>query len=159
MPKFALQVKAQLQGVGSFSVNDADYPWHITLRCGSCGEQSEKPVVVSQSDDVEGIRGASVNLKISCKLCKRVNDLTILAGASTYTSEDAPEWRQFLAVEARGTEPVAIEFCEDAPLCMKGDLGFEAEDAFIAGGEYYGYDEKLGKEMVVTEFETRIVKA
>lgn len=158
MPKFFLEVKAQLQGVGSFAVNDDNYPWYISLRCGSCGEETTKPVVVSRSDDVEGIRGASVGMKISCKLCSRTNDLTILPGKSVYTSSNAPSWKSFLEVEARGTEPIAIEFSDDSPLTLKGDSGFSADDALITDGEFYGYDESLSQEMSVTEFESRVTK-
>jgi Eukaryotic protein of unknown function (DUF866) len=162
MPKFSLQVQAQLSGISSISVpesEESNYPWHILLLCGSCGERSEKPVVVSASDEVEGIRGGNVGLKISCKLCKRVNDLTIIPGESCYTADDSPGWKNFLSLEARGTEPSEIALADDAPLSIKGMEGFEAEDAFILDGEYYGYDEKLGNEMVATEWKMRIVKS
>lgn len=158
MPKFVLEVRAQLQGVKSVAVNDDNYPWYISLRCGSCGEETAKPAVLSRSDDVEGIRGASVGMKISCKLCKRTNDLTILPGASVYTSADAPSWKPFLEVEARGTEPTAIELNDEVPLSTLGDGGFVAQDVIIADGEFYGYDEDLSQEMSITEFECRVLK-
>jgi Eukaryotic protein of unknown function (DUF866) len=158
MPKFLLEVKAQLQGVAAFSVDHDSYPWYISLRCGSCGEETRKPVVVSRSDNVEGVRGASVGMKISCKLCSRTNDITILPGKSEYTSTDSPSWKPFLEVEARGTEPTTIEFSDEVPLSMKGEGKFAASDALIVDGEYYGYDEELSQEISVTEFETRVVK-
>lgn len=162
MPKFRLEVQAQLQGVSSFSIptEEADsYQWFISLLCGSCGEKTAKPVVVAREDEVEGIRGASVSLKISCKLCSRVSDLTIQNSVkSKYTSGDSPNWASFLDLEARGIEPVAITMNEDTPLSVKGTEGFEAEDAFIVDGEFYGFDEKLSCEMSITEFASRIVK-
>jgi hypothetical protein len=162
MPKFSVEVQAQLSGISSVSVPKSeavDYPWYVALLCGSCGERSEKPVVVSASDEVEGIRGGNVSLKISCKLCKRVNDLTILPGESSYTAEVSPGWKEFLSIEARGTEPTEVALADDVPLSIKGLEGFEAEDAFISDGEFYGYDEKLSAEMVVTEWKMRVVKA
>lgn len=158
MPKFVLEVRAQLQGVKSVAVCDDSYPWYFSLRCGSCGEETSKPVVISRSDDVEGIRGSSVGMKISCKLCKRTNDLTILPGSSIYSSSDAPSWKPFLEVEARGTEPIAIELNDEVPLSTLGENGFSAEDVIISDGEFYGYDEDLSQEMSITEFESRIVK-
>jgi hypothetical protein len=162
MPKFAIEVKARFGGVSSVSVPDkvaADFPWHVHLRCGSCGEESERPVIVAASDEVEGIRGATVSIKISCKLCARVNDLTVLTGKSEYTAEDSPSWKPFLFIEARGTEPTKVELPDDVYLSIKGDEGFEAEDALIENCEFYGFDEKLSKEMEVTDWEMRVVKA
>jgi Eukaryotic protein of unknown function (DUF866) len=162
MPKFALEVKAQFTGVSSVSVPEKvapDFPWHVHLRCGSCGEESEKPVIVAASDQVEGIRGATVSIKISCKLCARVNDLTILPGKSEYTAADSPGWKPFLFIEARGTEPTKVEFPDNVYLSIKGDEGFEAEEALIDGSEFYGFDEKLATEMEVTDWEMRVVKA
>lgn len=162
MPKFSVQVQAHLHGVKSVAVpseNAADYPWHISLRCGSCGEATERPVVVSRSDQAEGIRGATVSLKISCKLCRRVNDLTVLPSESVYTSEDSPNWKDFLTLEARGVEPLDVELADNFDLSITGENGFQAEEAQIVDGEFYGYDENLGKEMTVTDWKMRVSRS
>lgn len=157
MPKFTFEISAQLENIGSVSTPE-DYPWHIVFGCGNCGERTQKPVVISSSDEVEGIRGAIVSLKISCKLCDRVNDVKILSDSFSYTSEDAPEWKPFLQLECRGTEPLYAVLAADVPLQMKGKEGFAFEEAFIADGEFYSYDETLNTEASVTEYKGRFVK-
>lgn len=157
MPKFTMQISAQLDGVSSISVPD-DYPWYMRFGCGNCGEKTQKPVVISESDEVEGIRGANVNLKISCKFCGRVSDVRILPTKFKYTAEDSPDWASFLQVECRGNEPIEIGFADDVPLKMEGAEGFEFEEALLEDGEFYSYDEKLNKEASVTEFSMKIVK-
>lgn len=158
MPKFILKVSAQLDGVGSISVPE-DYPWHIFFGCGNCGEKTEKPIVISESDEVEGIRGAMVNLKISCKLCARVNDVKLLPNGHKYTADNSPDWAPLLEMECRGTEPIQVLLADDVPLDIVGLEGFEFDDAFIVDGEFYSYDEKLNTEASVTEFKSRIVKS
>lgn len=157
MPKFTFEISAQLDGVGSIEVPE-DYPWHIMLGCGNCGEKTEKAVVIRESDEVEGIRGAKVSLKISCKLCSRVNDVKILPGKGMYTSEDAPEWGALLHLECRGTEPIQVLLADDMPLKIVGMEGFEFDEAFIQDGEFYSYDEKLNAEASITEYKSQIVK-
>lgn len=158
MPKYMLEISAELDGVGSIAVPE-DYAWHIVLGCGNCGEKTEKPVVVRSSDRVEGIRGATVNLKISCKLCSRVNDVKILEGKGVYTSDNAPDWAGILKLECRGTEPIEVLLADDEELEIVGLEGFEFDEAFIQDGEFYSYDEKLNTEASITEYKSRIVKA
>lgn len=157
MPKHILEVCAQLDGVKSISVPQ-DYPWYVFLSCCNCGEKTQKPVVISESEKVEGIRRAVVNLKISCKLCMRVNEVKLLPADHKYTADQSPEWAPFLEMECRGIEPVQVLLADDVPLDIVGLEGFEFEDAFIADGEFYTYDEKLKTEASVTEFKSRIVK-
>lgn len=157
MPKFVLQLSAQLQGVSSFAT-PSEYPWHVTLGCGNCGEKTGKPVVLSSADHVEGIRGATVNMRITCKLCSRVNDVKVIEEGKPYTSENAPEWGSFVVVECRGLELLDVAFADDVPLTILGAEGFVFEDAFIEDGEFYGYDEKLSAEASITELRTRVVR-
>lgn len=157
MPKFTFEISAQLDSIRSITTPE-DYPWHLILGCGNCGERTEKPVVISTSDVVEGIRGAIVSLKISCKLCARVNDVKILSDKFSYTADNAPGWAQMLQMECRGTEPLEVTLADDVPLKVTGVEGFEFEEAFVADGEFYSYDEKLNTEASITEFKGRIVK-
>lgn len=156
MPKLSVEVRGELSGVSSIEAPD-DYPYHLVIKCRNCEEESRTPVVVCMKDRVEGIRGASVHLKMTCRMCSRTNDMR-LREALPYTSEDAPAWKTFLKVECRGLEPVRLHLADDAPLIIKGDSGFAFEDAFIQNGEFYSYDEEQQTEVSITEFETRVVR-
>lgn len=153
----SVEVSAQLENVSSISTPE-EYPWHLKLRCSNCGEVAEKPVVVSASDNVEGIRGASVSVKINCKFCKRVNDLKIVREDFSYTDDMAPAWKPFLQVDCRGVQPVEWTPASDVPLVILGSEGFKCDDSFIEDGEYYGYDENMKTDVAVTELKVRIVK-
>lgn len=156
MPRCSVEVSAELLNIQSIAAPD-DYPWHLFLMCCNCGEKTDKPIVISKNEEVSGIRGASVNLKISCKLCKRVNDMKILPGKHVYTAEDNG-WVQFLQLECRGVEPTELLLADDVPFEITGLQGASIEDGFIEDGEFYSYDESTQTEVSITEFETRIVK-
>lgn len=156
MPKIRLEVSAQLNNITSVKTPE-DYPWHISFQCTSCGEKRDRPVVISSSDEVDGIRGAVVTMKLTCKLCSRVNDIKIVREGE-YTEEQSPNWGEFLLLECRGLQPVDWIASEDVPLEITSVNG-PLEDCFLENGEFYGYDEKLAQEATVTEFRTRFKKA
>ncbi|CAN8074931.1 unnamed protein product [Agarophyton chilense] len=155
MPKFNLQISAQLSNVTSVKP-PKEYPWHFILQCTSCGEETSKPVVLSTAEEVEGIRNGMVNMKLSCKLCSRVNDVKILE-QHAYPEEKAPDWGEILSFECRGLQPLEWIIADDIPLEIMAS-GVPLEDGFIENGEFYGYDEKLGEEANVTEMKKRFKK-
>lgn len=157
MPKFRFEVSAQLANVGLISVPE-EYPWFLQLLCGNCGEQTQKPVVVTSNETVDGVRGGAVNLRMTCKLCNRVSDVKILQDQMSYSEQNSPDWAPFLLLDCRGTEPHKIMLSDDVSLIILGADGFNFEDAFVNDGEFYGWDEKRNVEASVTEFRTRIVK-
>lgn len=111
------------------------------------------------SEQVEGIRGgAAVNLRRTCKFCKRVSDFKIIKEGMSYTADDSPNWSTILRLECRGAEITDIALADDTPLETVGNDGFVFEDVLIENGEFYGYDEKSKVEASITEFTTRIVK-
>lgn len=155
MPKFRLLVSAQLTNVTSIKPPE-EYPWHLVLQCTSCGEKTSKPVVVSTADEVEGIRKGFVNLKLTCKLCGRVNDVKLLR-QSAYTEEVSPDWAEILSLECRGLQPLEWIAADDVPMEIMSPSG-PLEDGIIENGEFYGFDEKLGEEANVTEMNSRFEK-
>lgn len=135
-----------------------DYPWHLQLICGNCGEKPNKPIVIMKNDTVEGIRGASVQLRMTCKLCKRLNDVKIISDAFRYTKDDVPNWSPLLTLECRGIEPTGLTLADDTALDIAGEDGFKFEDAFIEDGEFFGWDDKHNVEASITEFRIRAIK-
>lgn len=162
MPKVSIEAQCTLNGLKSISFPE-DYPWHLKIQCTSCGEEAKRPIVVTQSDEVEGVRGAKVSIKVACKFCERKNDLKILK-VHSYEAEQ-PEWKPILSLEVRGMQPVGLVLA-DVPLSIQATSGstFEEElDSDNSGGketaEWYGFDEKDNVDVSVEEFETRVVSA
>lgn len=81
----ALQVQAELTNLASLTAPPT-YPWHLTIKCTSCGETTaaSKPVVISSDSVVEGVRGGDVTARLKCKLCGRVNTVLLLPGDHVY---------------------------------------------------------------------------
>lgn len=157
MPRFRVEVSTQLENIESIQAPE-DYPFFIHLLCGNCGEKTNKPVVLTKNDEVEGIRKGAVNLKRTCKLCKRISDVKIISDQMTYSEADCPGWAPFLILECRGNEPSEVMLSDDVPLLVSGTDGFQFDDVIIEDNEFYGWDEKRNVEASITEFQIRIVK-
>lgn len=150
MPKYTVEVSAHLQEI-DFIRTPPEYCHSVTLSCGHCGEKPPKPIPISTADTVAGVRGAEVNLRITCKFCGRSNDVKILS-EGVYTAEKAPEWGEWLVLECRGVQPLAWGDGDETILCG-------SEEGLVEDGEWYGYDENKGVELSVTEFRTRVVRS
>ncbi|KAG8544513.1 hypothetical protein GDO81_022354, partial [Engystomops pustulosus] len=81
--KFALQLKANLENVTRLRPLGDDFRWFLKLKCGNCGEVSDK----WQYIDLNGLVHASVPLKggrgiasrvQNCKRVLRQNSIDIL---------------------------------------------------------------------------------
>ena len=156
MPKVAVEATGFLDGISTISFPD-DYGFLLKIKCCSCGELAPKPVVVSAEDEVQGVRGATVSLKLKCKFCKRVNDLKLLE-TQTFRADFEGEYQRILIMECRGCEPTELLFADDVPLIITGESGNKLEEPFLIDGEFYGYDDEAQTDVSVTEFETRVVK-
>lgn len=157
MPKLAVEATCELSHIGSVSF-PPDYAFHFRLKCCNCGEEAPKPVVISRGDEVEGIRGANVSAKVTCKLCARTNDITLLR-TFDYTAEDSGSYKKVIELECRGLEPTQLLLADDTPLQMTGETGALLDDTFIVDAEYYSYDDSASTEVSLTEFDSRVIRA
>ncbi|KAA8498639.1 UPF0587 protein [Porphyridium purpureum] len=163
MPIFTLEVRAHLDGVASVTAG-ADYDWMLWFTCTNCGEKTDNALVFHESDKVEQVRGAVVNLQVKCKFCERVNDASIVthkASPHTYTSAYAPDWHPFCEFEARGMQPAAWEMMPG--LAIVGESGVKFDESVLESTgstyEFFGYDEKAKASVSITEWEYRITSA
>merc|ERR1711915_1141711 len=76
MVKFGLQFKATLENVTNVRPLGEDFRWFLKLKCGSCGEISEKwqYITLVESTPLKGGRG-SASMVQKCKLCSRENSI------------------------------------------------------------------------------------
>mmetsp|Transcript_2787 Transcript_2787/g.5132 ORF Transcript_2787/g.5132 Transcript_2787/m.5132 type:complete len:161 (-) Transcript_2787:198-680(-) len=159
MPRVALELKADLQGISYFEPLDpTTFAWRFRLRCTSCGEETPNPVVFSSTDSVERRRGTPVNLEIRCKLCGRENDITVLTNQTTprYSSTANGDWTRFSSFDCHGLEPISW-FCL-GEMHVVGDGGFVFDDASLDEGEFFGYEENINSEASITNLEYRFSK-
>nr|KAF6504561.1 CXXC motif containing zinc binding protein [Rousettus aegyptiacus] len=81
------------------------------MKCGSCGEISEKWQYIRQMDSValKGGRG-SASMVQKCKLCARENSIDILSSTiKSYNAEDNEKFKTIVEFECRGLEPVDFQ--------------------------------------------------
>lgn len=83
MVKIALQIKAQLECIDKVYTSHPDFQWFLKLKCGSCGEVTDKFHDLTESEKVpqKHTRGES-NLLIKCKLCSRENSIDVIEGSN-----------------------------------------------------------------------------
>lgn len=83
MVKIALQIKANLERIEKLYTNHPHYQWFVKLKCGSCGEVTEKFHDLSEDEKVvQKHKRSEANLLIKCKLCSRENNMDIIEGSN-----------------------------------------------------------------------------
>ncbi|RXN13974.1 UPF0587 protein C1orf123-like [Labeo rohita] len=84
MGKFGLQFKATLENVTNVRPVGDDFRWYLKLKCGNCGEVSDKWQYITLLDSMplKGGRG-SASMVQKCKLCSRENSIDILRDTIT----------------------------------------------------------------------------
>uniref|UniRef100_A0A673MSV6 CXXC motif containing zinc binding protein n=1 Tax=Sinocyclocheilus rhinocerous TaxID=307959 RepID=A0A673MSV6_9TELE len=111
MGKFGLQFKASLGNVTNVRPVGDDFRWYLKLKCGNCGEVSDKWQYITLLDSMplKGGRG-SASMVQKCKLCSRENSIDILRDTITpYNAEDSERYKTILQFECRGLEPVDFQ--------------------------------------------------
>lgn len=83
MVKIALQIKATLEYIDKLYTNHPYYQWFLKLKCGSCGEVTEKFHDLTEAEKIPQKHNRSeTNLLIKCKLCSRENSMDVIEGSN-----------------------------------------------------------------------------
>ncbi|XP_052032908.1 CXXC motif containing zinc binding protein isoform X3 [Apodemus sylvaticus] len=85
--------------------------FQLLMKCGNCGEISEKWQYIRLMDSValKGGRG-SASMVQKCKLCARENSIEILSSTiKSYNAEDNEKFKTIVEFECRGLEPVDFQ--------------------------------------------------
>ncbi|XP_017558824.1 CXXC motif containing zinc binding protein isoform X2 [Pygocentrus nattereri] len=104
MGKFGLQFKATLENITGVRPDGDDFRWYLKLKCGNCGEVSDKWQYITSLDSMplKGGRG-SASMVQKCKLCSRENSIDILKDTITpynagFAAKGAETTTQFLEI-------------------------------------------------------------
>nr|XP_054948608.1 CXXC motif containing zinc binding protein isoform X4 [Pan paniscus] len=111
MGKIALQLKATLENITNLRPVGEDFRWYLKMKCGNCGEISDKWQYIRLMDSValKGGRG-SASMVQKCKLCARENSIEILSSTiKPYNAEDNENFKTIVEFECRGLEPVDFQ--------------------------------------------------
>lgn len=149
MPIFALQLKADLEGVSN--INTAG---RYCLDLSKDGE-GKTGIYIDQSDKVEmaDSRG-TCHLQIKLPGMSKPANLSILE-TFPYTAEDSGSFKTVARIEARGLDVDAWQAREDFVVVSEGGKRFENAD--LGNGDYTEYDEEHDQAVSVLEIETEVV--
>uniref|UniRef100_A0A452FRQ7 CXXC motif containing zinc binding protein n=1 Tax=Capra hircus TaxID=9925 RepID=A0A452FRQ7_CAPHI len=146
MGKIALQLKATLENVTNLRPVGEDFRWYLKMKCGNCGEISEKWQYIRLMDSValKGGRG-SASMVQKCKLCSRENSI------------DNEKFKTIVEFECRGLEPV--DFQPQAGFAAEGvESGTVFSDINLQEKDWTDYDEKAQESVGIYEVAHQFVK-
>eukprot|EP00070_Physeter_catodon_P016924 XP_023975731.1 CXXC motif containing zinc binding protein isoform X1 [Physeter catodon] len=130
------------------------------MKCGNCGEISEKWQYIRLMDNValKGGRG-SASMVQKCKLCSRENSIEILSSTiKPYNAEDNEKFKTIVEFECRGLEPV--DFQPQAGFAAEGvESGTVFSDINLQEKDWTDYDEKAQESVGVYEVTHQFVKS
>merc|ERR1711915_14940 len=159
MVKFGLQFKATLENVTNVRPLGEDFRWFLKLKCGSCGEISEKwqYITLVESTPLKGGRG-SASMVQKCKLCSRENSIDILADTiKPYNAEDSERFKTMVQFECRGLEPV--DFWPQAGFAAEGaESGTPFPEITLLEKDWTDYDEKVSESVGIYEVTHQFIK-
>ncbi|RXN00677.1 Non-specific lipid-transfer protein [Acipenser ruthenus] len=127
--KIGLQFKAMLENITNVRPFGDDFRWFLKLKCGNCGEVSDKWQYITLMDSVplKGGRG-SASMVQKCKLCSRENSIgkageLIDRGDNTYGGKWVVNPSGGLI--SKGHPLGATDLAQCAELCwqLRGDAG------------------------------------
>ncbi|KAA0718892.1 UPF0587 protein C1orf123 [Triplophysa tibetana] len=159
MGKFGLQLKATLENVTNVRPVGDDFRWYLKLKCGNCGEVSEKWQYITLLDSMplKGGRG-SASMVQKCKLCSRENSIDILGDTITpYNAEDNERFKTIVQFECRGLEPV--DFQPQAGFAAKGaETCTQFPEINLVEKDWTEYDEKARESVGIYEVTHQFIK-
>ncbi|CAO2594469.1 CXXC motif containing zinc binding protein [Lemmus lemmus] len=107
MGKIVLQFKVTLDNITNLWPMDEDSWWYLKMKCGNCGEISEKWQHIRLMDSV-ALKGGSAFMVPKYELCVQENAIEILSSTiKSYNTEDNEKFKTIVAFEPWSLEPMA----------------------------------------------------
>ncbi|CAN0272513.1 unnamed protein product [Bubo scandiacus] len=157
--RIGLQLRATLENITRLRAEGEDFRWYLKLKCGNCGEISEKWQYLRLMDSapLKGGRGSATMVQ-KCKLCSRENSIDILSQTiKPYNAEDSEKFKTIVEFECRGLEPV--DFQPQAGFAAEGaESGTPFNDINLLEKDWNDYDEKTKESVGIYEVTHKFVK-
>ncbi|NWI58270.1 CA123 protein, partial [Calyptomena viridis] len=184
LQRIGLQLRATLENITRLRAEGQDFRWYLKVRsgaggtepssatpahvflvcvfqlkCGNCGEVSEKWQYLRLMDSapLKGGRGSATMVQ-KCKLCSRENSIDILSQTiKPYNAEDSEKFKTIVEFECRGLEPV--DFQPQAGFAAEGaESGTPFNDINLLEKDWNDYDEKTKESVGIYEVTHKFVK-
>ncbi|XP_031473519.1 uncharacterized protein LOC116245995 [Nymphaea colorata] len=163
MVNFMLEIKGDLENLTNLQpeggCNDANFPYYFKLKCGNCGELSQKETCVTLSEVVQLSKGkGTANLSQRCKFCGRDGSVLMIPGRGRAVTDEDSESGKFVPImmfDCRGFEPTGFSFRDGWTAESLAGTKFESID--LSDGDFVEYDEKGQCPVGVSNLQERFV--
>lgn len=141
MVNFLLKIKAELENLTNLQpqdgCDDPNFPYLFKVKCGRCGELSQKETCVTLNETIPLQAGkGTTNLVQKCKFCGRDGTITMIPGRGqplTQETSESGKSSPLMLFDCRGYEPVGFIF---GPGWKAESIeGTKFEDIDLSGGE------------------------
>ncbi|KFQ45187.1 UPF0587 protein C1orf123, partial [Nestor notabilis] len=159
LQKIGLQLRATLENITRLRAEGEDFRWYLKLKCGNCGEVSEKWQYLRLLDSapLKGGRGSATMVQ-KCKLCSRENSIDILSQTiKPYNAEDSEKFKTIVEKNCFSIFPA-----KKASLLWFAAEGAESGTPFndinLLEKDWNDYDEKTKESVGIYEVTHKFVK-
>ncbi|KFO76896.1 UPF0587 protein C1orf123, partial [Cuculus canorus] len=164
LQRIGLQLRATLENITRLRAEGEDFRWYLKLKCGNCGEVSEKWQYLRLMDSVplKGGRGSATMVQ-KCKLCSRENSIEILS--QTIKSYNVITFFKHVSMIIFIIFLVQLILKNFLQLCLQA--GFAAEgaesgtpfnDINLLEKDWNDYDEKTKESVGIYEVTHKFIK-
>ncbi|XP_023886995.1 uncharacterized protein LOC111999107 isoform X2 [Quercus suber] len=118
MVNYLLKITAELENLTNLQpqggCDDPNFSYLFKVKCGRCGEVSQKETCVTLSETVALPAGkATTNLMQKCKFCGRDGTITMIPGQGKPLTDEASQagkYAPLMQFDCRGYEPLEYVF-------------------------------------------------
>ncbi|KAK6140880.1 hypothetical protein DH2020_025374 [Rehmannia glutinosa] len=118
MVNYMLMITADLENLTDLQpqggCDGPNFTYYFKLKCGNCGEVTQKETCVSLNETVPSAKGKSdTNLAQKCKFCSRDGTVSMITGRGRPLTQEQAETGKYaplMLFDCRGYEPVDFVF-------------------------------------------------
>ncbi|KAL2317890.1 hypothetical protein Fmac_031766 [Flemingia macrophylla] len=148
MVNFMLMISAELENLTNLQpqggCDDPDFSYLFKLKCGRCGELSQKETCLVLNDTVPlPVGKGTTHLIQKCKFCGRDGTVTMIQGRGKPLTQEITEAGKFaplMLFDCRGYEPV--DFVFGVGWKVESLEGTKFDNVDLSSGDFADYDEK-----------------
>ncbi|KAL3818976.1 hypothetical protein ACJIZ3_004881 [Penstemon smallii] len=148
MVNYLLMITADLENLTNLQpqggCDDPSFTYYFKMKCGNCGELTQKETCVSLNETVPAAKGkGNIHLAQKCKFCSRDGTVTMMTGRGrplTQAQAESGTYAPLMLFDFRGFEPEEFLFGSGWKAESTGGTNFT--DIDLSGGDFAEYDEE-----------------
>ncbi|KAL8522168.1 hypothetical protein ACS0TY_012348 [Phlomoides rotata] len=163
MVNYLLMICADLDNLTDFQpqggCDDPNFTYYFKLKCGNCGEVTQKETCISLNETVPSAKGKSdIHLAQKCKFCSRDGTICMATGRGRPLTQEQAEsgtYAPLMLFDCRGYEPVDFVFGTGWKAESLAGTKFNDIDLSPSAGDFAEYDEKGECPVMISNFRAK----